>query len=85
MDFSGTNSLNMKPFLGGYPFQGELKLYYTFFPLYTNDQHQSKTTDVWRSIATIFVILDIHNHRKLFHQTGKFENLQNQHSIARSA
>lgn len=23
MDFSGTNSLNMKPFLGGYPFQGK--------------------------------------------------------------
>lgn len=23
MDFSGTNSINMKPFLGGYPFQGK--------------------------------------------------------------
>lgn len=25
MDFSGANSINMKPFLGGYPFQGKFK------------------------------------------------------------
>lgn len=29
MDFSGTNSINMKPFLGGYPFQG--KIFYAHF------------------------------------------------------
>lgn len=26
MDFSGANSINMKPIFGGYPFQGEFEI-----------------------------------------------------------